>query len=101
MTRPAITREQLQYCKDMGMSPSQAGTYLGRHHTTILSACAKFDIELPKYAHRYAAPTFSKRSPAVLAQIAQAKKEGRAVWSCSPAAIERALRKIEQDKRLK
>lgn len=83
------------------MSPSQAGTYLGRHHTTILSACAKFDITLPKYAHRYAAPVFSKHSPAVKAQIAAAKKEGRAVWSCSPKAIERALAKVEQDKRLK
>lgn len=96
--RTPITRAQLMYCKDMGMSPSQAGTYLGRHHTTILSACKKFEVTLPKYAHRYAAPVFSKRSPAVLAEIASAKKENRAVWSCSPAAIERALRKLEKGK---
>jgi len=93
-SRPPVTSAQLQYCKDMGMSPSQAGTYLGRHHTTILSACKKFEITLPKYAHRYAAPVFSKRSPEVLAQVQEAKKENRAVWSCSPAAIERALRKV-------
>ncbi len=94
--RPFITREQLVYCKDMGMSPSQAGTFLGRHHTTILSACKKFDVVLPKYAHRYAAPVFSKRSPAVLAQMAAEKK--KVAWSCSPAAIERALRRLEKEK---
>lgn len=87
--RPSITREQLQYCKDHAMSASQAGTFLGRHHTTILSACKKFGIELPKYAHRYAAPIRVKFRKVTVT----ASDEKKLTWSCSPAAIARALAK--------
>lgn len=87
--RPAITREQVEYCKKRGMSPSQAGTFLGRHHTTVLSACKKFGIELPRYAHRYAAPIFVKRGKI---EITASDIKVKA-WSCSPAAIKRALAK--------
>lgn len=90
--RPAITREQVQYCKDHGMSASQAGTFLGRHHTTVLSACKKFGIELPKYAHRYAAPIFVKRG---VVQVTASDKK-KLAWSCSPAAIKRALQKRDR-----
>lgn len=91
--RPPITREQLELCKAYGMSPSQAGTHLGRHHTTILAACEKFDIELPKYAHRYAAPTFKKR-------LKSSENDPKPVktWSASPEAIERALAKLQKGK---
>lgn len=87
--RPSITYEQLMYCKNHQMSASQAGTFLGRHHTTILSACKKFGVELPKYAHRYAAP-IHVRPGRVTVTASDTKVKA---WSCSPAAIERALAK--------
>lgn len=89
--RPAISSEQLLYCQKLGMSASQAGTYLGRHHTTILYACRKFGIELPKYKSRYHAPISVIRRNEAIVMASDRKKP---TWSCSPAAIERALRQL-------
>lgn len=78
------------------MSASQAGTFLGRHHTTVLSACTKFGIELPKYAHRYAAPIFVKRG---VLQITASDTKVK-TFSASKAAIAKALAEMERKKKI-
>lgn len=88
--RPPLTRAQIEYCRDKQMSPSQAGRFLGRHHTTIVAACEKFGVELPRYAHRYDAPIDVK--PGKIIVTASDEKKPR--WSASPVAINRAAQKL-------
>lgn len=88
--RPPMTRAQIEYCAERKMSPSQAGRYWGRHHTTIIAYAKEFGIELPRYAHRYDAPIDVK--PGKITVTASDKK--KPTWSASPAAIERALSRL-------
>jgi len=86
------------------MSPAQAGRYLGRHHTTIVAYAKQFEIELPRYAHAADSP-FSVRNGTIYVKSAPAnpapsKKKLSAVWSASPESVQRALEKLQREKRL-
>lgn len=102
--RPPLTRAQIEYVAAKKMSPAQAGRYLGRHHTTISAYAKEFGIELPRYAHAYASPFSVKGGKIIVktppANPAPSKKKSKAVWSASATAIERALAKLEAEKRL-
>jgi hypothetical protein len=102
--RPPLTRAQIELCAAKKMSPAQAGRFLGRHHTTISAYAKEFGIELPRYAHAAASPfstNFGRIIPkAPPANPEPSKKKTKAIWSASPAAIERALEKAMSEKHL-
>jgi hypothetical protein len=102
--RPPLTRAQIELCAAKKMSPAQAGRFLGRHHTTISAYAKEFGIELPRYAHAAASP-FSVAEGRIIPKAPPANpepsnKRTKPVWSCNPAAIERALEKIRHGKHL-
>lgn len=90
MTRRTITRDMMEACLAKGWAVSQAARHYGFHPKSIDAACERFGIMLPM-------SIFSPQIPASVkvprSEVPIPKKKSNAVWSASPAAIERALRK--------
>jgi hypothetical protein len=85
--RKIITRDMIIAARDKGWSVSLTAQHYGMHRSSIDAACERFGImlSLSKYA-----PTMpSKTKPKPDEQASD--KRTPALWSCSPAAIQRAL----------
>ena len=70
----------------------------------MFGACERFGIALPMHPFSPQMPSM-RRKPMVVFEdnipdTPPKKKKTNAVWSASPAAIERALEKMQRDKRL-
>jgi hypothetical protein len=91
-----ITRDMLEAALAKQWDPTTTARHYGMHRTSITAACERFGISLPM--HKFSPQAVSRRSPewkeAVDAMTLQPK--GNPVWSCSPAAIEKALAKIKE-----
>ena len=91
-----ITRDMLEAALVKKWDPTTTARHYGMHRTSVTAACERFGIVLPM--HKFSPQAVSKRSPewreAVDAMTLQSK--GNAAFSCKPAAIERALRKLER-----
>ena len=98
--RRIVTRDMILAAREKGWSVSLTAQHYGMHRSTIDAACERFGIALPM--HKFSPQAVSRRSPewkeAVDALTLQPKT--RPTWSCSPRAIERALEKIQNGKRL-
>lgn len=84
-----ITREMLEYSRNAGHSPSQAARHWGRHHTSIAAACDRLGVTLPAFV-----PPTAKRQSKKDWVATKGSTKRKLTWSCSPAAIERALHRL-------
>ncbi len=95
-----ITRDMLEAALAKQWDPTTTSRHYGVHRTSVTAACERFGISLPM--HKFSPQAVSRRSPewkeAVDALTLQPKSSP--TWSCSPRAIERALEKIQNGKRL-
>lgn len=103
--RKKITRDMIEACLAKGWAVSQAARHYGFHRKSIEAACERFGIALPM--HPFSPQMLSARRKHLVVyedNIPDAppkkKRKTNASWSASPAAIERALRKLEEQKRL-
>jgi hypothetical protein len=83
--RRIITRDMIIAARDKGWSVSLTAQHYGMHRSSIDAACERFGIMLPM--NKFSPTMPSKTKP---------KPEGNPVWSCSPAAIEKALAKMKE-----
>lgn len=102
--RKKITRDMLEACLEKRWCVAQAARHYGFHPKSIDAACERFGIALPMHPFSPQLPSM-RRKPMVVFEdnipdTPPKKKKTGAVWSASPAAIERALRKLEEQKRL-
>lgn len=95
--RKRITRDMIEACLAKGWSVSQAAKHYGMHRSSIDAACERFNIVLP--LHPFSAQRVSPRSK-VWVDMIDREKRPKVKLSASPAAIERALRKKSEEKRL-
>jgi hypothetical protein len=93
-----ITPDMIQAAKDKGWNVTQAARHYGMHRTSITAACERFGIELALSKFDPQMP--STRSKFWQETVEKPKPKTPAIWSCSPAAVERALAKLKQEKRL-
>ena len=100
--RKTITRDMIEACLAKGWSVSQAARHYGFHRKSIEAACERFGIALPMHQFSPQMPSVRRRPIVVFEDNIPdtPPKKAKAIWSCSPAAIERALRKKEEEKRL-
>ena len=103
--RKTITRDMIEACLAKGWAVSQAARHYGFHRKSIEAACERFGIALPMHPFSPQMPSM-RRKPMVVFEdnipdTPPKKKKTNAVWSASPAAIERALEKMQRDKYLK
>ena len=91
MKRPPITRDQIVSAHNRGWTQSQAAKHYGRHHTSIAYACEKFGIALRM--HKFSPQNFSERNMPILLDPPKVR------FSASPAAVKRALGKIQAMKK--
>ena len=94
--RKIITRDMIIAARDKGWSVSLTAAHYGMHRKSIDAACERFGIALP--LSKYAPTMPSKTKPKPGEQVSDRRTP--AIWSCSPRAIERALAKIQNEKRL-
>jgi hypothetical protein len=91
--RKRITRDMIEACLEKGWSKAQAARHYGFHPKSIEAACERFGIMLPM-------SIFSPQIPASVkvprSEVHVPKRKSNAVWSCSPAAIQRALLKQKE-----
>lgn len=95
--RKHITRDMLIAAKEKGWHISLTAAHYGMHRSTISAACERFNIVLP--LHPFSAQRVSPRSK-VWVDMIDSEKRPKVKLSASPAAIERALRKKAEEKRL-
>ena len=95
--RRMVTKEMLLECKEQGLYIAKAARHLGLHKSTVAAACDRFNIVLP--LHLFSAQRVSPRSK-VWVDMIDNDKRPKVKLSASPAAIERALRKKSEEKRL-
>jgi hypothetical protein len=85
--RKIITRDMIIAARDKGWSVSLTAAHYGMHRKSIDAACERFGIMLP--LSKFAPTVPSKTKPKPDDQVSD--KRTPAIWSCSPAAIQRAL----------
>ena len=95
--RKHITRDMPIAAKEKGWHISLTAAHYGMHRSTISAACERFNVVLP--LHPFSAQRVSPRSKVWVDMIDNGKKP-KVKLSASPAAIERALRKKAEEKRL-
>ncbi len=100
--RKRITRDMIEACLAKGWAVSQAARHYGFHPKSIDAACERFGIALPMHPLSPQMPSMRRRPIVVFEDNIpdDPPKKGKAIWSASPAAIERALKKKEEEKRL-
>jgi len=96
--RRLITRDMIQAAKDQGWHLSLAANHYGMHRSSIAAACERFGITLPM--HPFSPQRVSPKSK-VWIDIADGETKPKIKLSASPAAIERTLRRIQNEKRLR
>lgn len=94
--RRMVTEEMLLECKAQGFYIAKAARHLGLHKSTVAAACDRFNIVLP--LHPFSAQRVSPRSRVWVDMIDNEKKP-KVRLSASPAAIARALKKLDAAKR--
>lgn len=100
--RKTITRDMMEACLAKGWAVSQAARHYGFHPKSIDAACERFGIALPMHPFSPQMPS-ARRRPIIVYEDNipdEPPKKRKAIWSASPAAIERALKKKEEEKRL-
>jgi hypothetical protein len=96
--RKIITRDMITAAREKGWGITQTARHYGMHRTSIASACERFNIELAQSKFNPDMP--STRSKFWRETVEKPKPKTPAIWSCSPAAIERTLRRLQNEKRL-
>lgn len=81
-----VTLDMLEAAKAKGWDVLLTARHYGMHRRSIEDACIRLGVDLPLSNGASAAPKPKKPTP---------KKPSNAVWSASPEAIERALRKLK------
>jgi hypothetical protein len=88
--RRIVTRDMILAAREKGWSVSLTAQHYGMHRSTIDAACERFGIALPMHKFSPVMPSQTKKSQAPEANDTRTP----AIWSCSPAAIERALKRL-------
>jgi hypothetical protein len=87
--RRIITRDMIAAARDKGWSVSLTAQHYGMHRSSIDAACERFGIMLPM--NKFSPVMPSKTKPKSTPEYHGSDKRTPALWSCSPAAIQRAL----------
>ena len=85
-----ITRDMLEAALAKQWDPTTTAQHYGMHRSTIDAACERFGIVLPM--HKFSPVMASKTRKSQAPEANDTRTQ--AIWSCSPAAIERALKRL-------
>jgi len=96
--RRLITRDMIQAAKDQGWHLTLAAAHLEMHRSSVAAACERFGIVLPM--HPFSPQHVSPKSK-VWIDIADGETKPKVKLSASPAAVERTLRRLQHEKRLR
>ena len=95
--RRHITKDMLIACREKGWHLTLAAAHLEMHRSSIAAACERFGIVLPM--HPFSPQRVSPKSK-VWIDIADGETKPKVKLSASPAAVERTLRRLQNEKRL-
>jgi hypothetical protein len=84
-------------CREKGWHLTLAAAHLEMHRSSIAAACERFGIVLPM--HPFSPQRVSPKSKVWL-DIADGETKPKVKLSASPAAVERTLRRLQNEKRL-
>ena len=99
--RKKITPDMIEAALRKGWNANQTARHYGMHRKSIEAAADWFGIMLPLVSYSpMLADTFSPRALASTTTPAAPQKKPNAVWSASPESVQRALEKLQREKRL-
>jgi hypothetical protein len=84
-------------CREKGWHLTLAAAHLEMHRSSIAAACERFGIVLPM--HPFSPQRVSPKSKVWL-DIADGETKPKVKLSASPAAVERTLQRLQNEKRL-
>jgi len=99
MTRRTITRDMIEAALNKGWNATLTARHYGFHHKSIEAAADRFNIALP-LGLSFAPPLPKPRPPVAGAEEVSDQPPKPPVFSASKDAIERALAKKTEQKRL-
>lgn len=89
-----ITKDMIEACLAKGWAVSQAARHYGFHPKSIDAACERFGIALPMHPLSPQMPSIRRRPIVVWEDNINDGERRELAFSASPAAIERALKRI-------
>ena len=95
--RRHITKDMLIACREKGWHLTLAAAHLEMHRSSIAAACERFGIVLPM--HPFSPQRVSPKSK-VWIDIVDGETKPKVKLSASPAAVERTLQRLQNEKRL-
>lgn len=96
--RKRITPDMLEAAKEKGWNITQTARHYGMHRTSIGAACERFGIELAQSKFNPQMP--STRSRFWKDVVESPKPKTKAIFSCNPAAVDKALKEHEKKKKM-
>lgn len=88
-----ISIDMMKAACERNWTASKTAKYYGLHRKSVDAACERFGVVLPLHG----APFFGDYGvlqEAKVPKVRATKKPSNAVWSCSEAAVKRALEKM-------
>lgn len=98
MPRPKITKDMIEYAQKRGWNRAQTAKNYGMHHTSINAACERFGIDLSLQKVQSAPLTYKQKI--WQDSIPDSTPTDKVRWSASKSAVNRALAKLEERKKL-
>jgi len=95
--RRHITKDMLIACREKGWHLTLAAAHLEMHRSSVASACERFGVVLPM--HQFSPQRISQKSK-VWIDIVDGETKPKVKLSASPAAVERTLQRLQNEKRL-
>jgi hypothetical protein len=98
--RKVITRDMMVAARDKGWNATQTANHYGLHRSSVAAACERFGVELAQSKFNPDMPSTRSRFWKEIVDAATLQPKKKPVFSASPRAVERALEKLQQEKRL-
>ncbi len=92
--RKKITIDMIRAASEREWTVGQTSRHYGLHRKSVDAACERFGIMLPLHGATVYVPGAMIRHPAADSVAGDTGRDTKATWSASPAAVERALKRL-------
>lgn len=87
-----ITIDMMKAASERGWSAGRTARHYGLHRKSVDAACERFGVVLPLHGEPFYGE-YGVLEDMKVPKVKVSEPKSNALWSCSPAAVERALKR--------
>lgn len=87
-----ITIDMMKAANERGWSAGRTARHYGLHRKSVEAACERFGVVLPLQEAPFYGE-YATLKEVTVPKVKVAEPKSNALWSCSPAAVDRALKR--------